>query len=79
MTLLGTIAKGIVAVVLIVLLVTVLMAISAAIGGLVGYAIAWVYVNWLGYTIGFSLVDAALLGSIVGVLGGSSAAASGSQ
>ena len=67
---------GVGAVIVIILLILVLLAITAAIGGLFGYLIGYVYVNWLGLTIAFSLTDCALIGSIVAVVGGGGAAAS---
>lgn len=69
----GLLTVGVV--IVIILLILVLFAISAAIGGLFGYLIGYVYVNWLGLTIAFSLTDCALIGSIVGVVGSGGAAA----
>lgn len=63
-------------IVLIGIIVVLLVLLSAAIGGLVGYGVAWFYVNILGFSLSISLIDSALLGSIVGLLSGSGAAAS---
>ena len=63
-------------IVLIAILVVLLILLSAAIGGVVGYGVAWAYVNILGFSLSVSLIDSALVGSIVGLLSGSGAAAS---
>lgn len=47
---------------------------TLAIGGLVGYGVFWIYTSLLGFTLGFSAIDAAAIGSIVAIFAGSSAA-----
>ena len=63
-------------IVLIAIVAVLLILLSAAIGGVVGYGVAWAYVNILGFSLSVSLIDSALIGSIVGLLSGSGAAAS---
>ena len=66
----------VVAVFAILVLVPLISIISAALGGIVGYVVFMAY-EWLGYSASnIAAIDAALIGSIFGLLSGGSAAAS---
>jgi len=71
MSILKTLGGGVTAVVLLVVLILLIVALSATVGGLVGAGIAAGYNILLGQS--FAVWDAALIGSIVGVAGGTSA------